>query len=661
MDFSKTHLIILLSAILFVMFVSMVAITIGFTVDMETFKSETSSAQQEQQVAQTNINSSFEIRLQQIQQEFRDAQLQQERQQNLINSSFDGRLLQLRLEISLAQQQQLEQQISINSSFGARLSKLNEVVSQVQEEQKSINSSFDSRLLELQQNFASSQQEQLQQQAALNSSIDIRLQGIMQNLNSTQQQQIAINSSLETQLQEITEEFNRALEEQLDQQNAINSSFVVSLQNLMLELDSARQEQLNLQASINESFQLNLQDIRQNIDLAQNERSLLNSSFDLKVQQLELDIELASENREELQKTINSTLERLQDLELNLATLNTSITSANKNQAAINEDIFNNILLLNSSINEFLEQLVEELSITDGNIQQLNETLLQQINETQTKIEEIMRRLGTLQSFPALSCADLLPSLPSDYYWIRSFDGSAVRVFCDMNFTCGNITGWVKVAQIDYNNTDPCPKGFVKRNESNLDTCVPARSTRHSCVTLDTFSTFGLPYTQVCGRVTAYQVGTTKAFARSISTRHPLIINLPKLDGISLTHGKCPRSHIWSFPVGAAQNSTGKFGCPCNNGFNKTRYLPNFLHSNYFCDSAPLFSDEEDRSFHDDPLFDGVGCNEATTNCCSFNSPPWFYRQLPKSTIDTIEVRICRGKIRRMEGIPIQVIDLYIQ
>ena len=44
-----------------------------------------------------------------------------------------------------------------------------------------------------------------------------------------------------------------------------------------------------------------------------------------------------------------------------------------------------------------------------------------------------------------------------------------------------------------------------------------------------------------------------------------------------------------------------------------------------------------------------------TNKCCSFNSPPWFYRQLQQPTTDDIEMRVCRDQERNYEDIQIQV------
>ena len=61
----------------------------------------------------------------------------------------------------------------------------------------------------------------------------------------------------------------------------------------------------------------------------------------------------------------------------------------------------------------------------------------------------------------AASCSDIAAQSqvlrPSGYYWIRSSNGTAVQVYCDMDRVCGcNSTGgWTRVAY--FNMTDPIP------------------------------------------------------------------------------------------------------------------------------------------------------------------------------------------------------------
>ena len=56
------------------------------------------------------------------------------------------------------------------------------------------------------------------------------------------------------------------------------------------------------------------------------------------------------------------------------------------------------------------------------------------------------------------------------------------------------------------------------------------------------FSTHSIKYNQVCGKIVAYQDKTPDAFRGQ-----QLSIESNYVDGISLTHGRSPRKHIWTF------------------------------------------------------------------------------------------------------------------
>ena len=102
------------------------------------------------------------------------------------------------------------------------------------------------------------------------------------------------------------------------------------------------------------------------------------------------------------------------------------------------------------------------------------------------------------------SCSSLPPSCPSDYYWVRASNGSVVRVYCDMTLSCGGVTGgWMRVAELNTTNSrQQCPDGLMEIADGRC-----AGLTEDGCS-----SVFYSTYTNVCGRITAYQVGTTNAF-----------------------------------------------------------------------------------------------------------------------------------------------------
>ena len=271
---------------------------------------------------------------------------------------------------------------------------------------------------------------------------------------------------------------------------------------------------------------------------------------------------------------------------------------------------------------------------------------------------------GICRQNPAHSCLQIASdnsSALSGLYWVENSDGSAVQVFCDMNRHCCNSTGgWVRVANL--NMTDPdqdCPEDFTfipqprscgKRNRGCVSTIFETRS---------------IQYSKVCGRILAYQEGEPDAFkpyATAFNRSRFLTLEDQYLDGVSVTYGRSPRQHVWSFV--AAQDeaaSTPNYRvCPCTqaNKIYNSR-LPPFIGNEYFCETGSRNA-VEDRFYVDDPLWDGQGCGENST-CCSWNTPPWFCKDLASATSDDIEVRLCSDSGSHDEHTPIELIELYIQ
>ena len=252
-------------------------------------------------------------------------------------------------------------------------------------------------------------------------------------------------------------------------------------------------------------------------------------------------------------------------------------------------------------------------------------------------------------------------------YWLLNSSGSAVEVFCDMERACGcdelgGGGGWIRVADIDMSRPEAteetCPEGLswtiLYDYPDKKLLCDGSRD--DSCLST-TFSTNGVPYSRVCGKVIGYQSRAPDAFEQYIN--NGITIDGKFVDGVVLTHGS-PRKHIWTFAGGSSQNGTDRTSCPCNvESFDYP--LPPFIGNDYFCDSGRKYStDEEHNNFLDDPLWDGAGC--LSGSCCSFNSPPFFCKTLPAQTTDNIELRYCGTPPPRFVGdTPLEVIELYIQ
>ena len=314
---------------------------------------------------------------------------------------------------------------------------------------------------------------------------------------------------------------------------------------------------------------------------------------------------------------------------------------------------------LNMSINKLYQNTLNSvLKITD----------LDNLSVLEYRAEQLLNlypHLNNTMELSASSCAALLPNTPSGYYWVSASNGSAVRVYCDMTRSCGGVTGgWVRVGYLDMTNSShQCPNGSTEHNNSNIRTC---RRTDPSAGCWSVPMDVPYPYSRVCGRVRGYQVGTTNAFGYR---QEPSGIDDAYMDGVSLTHNN-PRQHIWTFAAGLNERTDILSSCSCflrgvRKDLSSLGYRvaspPQFVGQDYFCETAGG-SSVYSRSFYgDDPLWDGNNC-ASDNNCCYFNNPPWFHKQLPPTTeSDNIEMRVCRDEGGTNEDVAIDIVEIYVR
>ena len=210
---------------------------------------------------------------------------------------------------------------------------------------------------------------------------------------------------------------------------------------------------------------------------------------------------------------------------------------------------------------------------------------------------------------------------------------------------------WYQITGLDM--TDPqqqCPTPWQEYNKNSIRACGRPTNDASSCASVSYI--VDRQYSKVCGRVIAYQLGSPHGIfpTRGIDDY---------VDGVSITHGKNPRQHVWTYIAGATENSTPsrKRNCPCSDMEGRTP--PAFVGNNYYCESANPSGNLDNPGFlySDDKLWDGEKCEG---NCCN-NTVPWFIAEFPKATSDDIEVRICSDNSPEIEDFPIEVMDLYVQ
>ena len=272
---------------------------------------------------------------------------------------------------------------------------------------------------------------------------------------------------------------------------------------------------------------------------------------------------------------------------------------------------------------------------------------------------------------PAASCqkiAENRSTASSGNYWLKSGNGSAVQMFCSMARRCCNSTGgWARVAYL--NMTDPthqCPpawKGITqpkrtcgRMNESLTDGggCSTAR-----------FTTNGITYSRVCGRITAYQFAHPEAFGPYTNSRERSgTIYDPYVDGVVVTYSD-PKRHIWTFAAAHSQTKTGVKVCPCTNANNPARdsiSIPPWVRQDYFCETGVNDNNNSEVGtfYPNDPLWDGRNCT-LTSTCCEFNNPPWFCKQLDTDSVSDVDVSVCGNSHINSEDTPIELIEIYVK
>ena len=254
------------------------------------------------------------------------------------------------------------------------------------------------------------------------------------------------------------------------------------------------------------------------------------------------------------------------------------------------------------------------------------------------------------------------PSLQERERVIAEISADARVILSGSISSCNGSPGWRRVGFV--NMTDPsqdCPPGLNLTSHS-IRSCGSSHHTRHDCSST-TFSVSGQVYSQVCGRIKAYQSRGTSSFNQYIVAGRS--IEQSYVDGVSLTHGAAgDRKHIWTFVAGLAEEESfniSSFLCPCDSADTTLPHSPPFVGNNYFCETANNNNTYPLHIFYgSDPLWDGEGCG-STSTCCQFNNPPWFTKTLPIPTTDDIELRLCHGFEVSTTDVPIELIELYIK
>ena len=403
---------------------------------------------------------------------------------------------------------------------------------------------------------------------------------------------------------------------QLISETATSTEIIILRDELMEYKNQTTSDLTDLQSSINANLscdKTDLANLQSSVDSVNDTLNQINNTNTDQLMQLCVKMDTLQEELHSIDKRINNNITQV-NTTLSSELVNTNLGSMNKLFSDnLFSDDFNDVKTELNGINDTTNEIVDEIEDHD--------------KQTGTKLMDI----------ESLIC--------------DSHD-----VDC-----CGGTGGWKRVVYLDM--TDPntnCPSGWNMTNYT-IRTCGRASDGSNTCDSVF-FPVSGGEYSQVCGKLKAYQWGWTAGFL-GYNNRGQTAIDHAYLSGVAVMHGS-PRQHIWSFVAGALEHYTSNYVelCPCDT-YNIA--IPSFVGDDYFCESGYIwpgfFNSSELYSFHsDDPLWDGDGCHSNST-CCTFNNPPYFTKYLDNPTTDDIELRLCCYYASYWENIAVELVEIYVK
>ena len=277
-------------------------------------------------------------------------------------------------------------------------------------------------------------------------------------------------------------------------------------------------------------------------------------------------------------------------------------------------------------------------------------------NSMVEKLLNLQNASSIFNSIRPVSCKDIkavLPNSPTGYYHVNSRN-----IYCNMDTLCNVTGGWTRIGYLDMTQRAySCPSSLTLYEEDGYRVCRRSSNTP-SCNSI-ILQNNGISYSQICGKVTAYQYRAPDAVANVGSRINDL--NSYYLDGISITRGS-PRQHVWSLMVGLFENSVPRrsdmSNCPCATG----SPVQSFIGNNYFCESGNPNNTIPNKIFSNDVLWDGENCGSNERYCCSAPGQPWFHRDYgTNTTTDYIELRMCSDDGWRDEDAMLSKYEIYIK
>ena len=284
-------------------------------------------------------------------------------------------------------------------------------------------------------------------------------------------------------------------------------------------------------------------------------------------------------------------------------------------------------------------------------------------NSMLQKILNSQNASSIFNSIRPVSCKDIkavLPNSPTGYYNVNSRN-----IYCNMDTLCNGTGGWTRIGYLDMTQSAySCPSSLTLYEEDGYRVCRRSNNTP-SCNSV-ILQNNGISYSQICGKVAAYQYRAPDAVANVSNNRRIYDINSYYLDGISITRGS-PRQHVWSLMAGLFENTADRFRwsidwaiCPCATG--SIQSVQSFIGNNYFCESGNPTLRTESKIYSHDVLWDGENCGPNERSCCSAPGQPWFHRDYgTNTTTDYIELRMCGDDGWMDEDAMLSKYEIYIK
>ena len=261
---------------------------------------------------------------------------------------------------------------------------------------------------------------------------------------------------------------------------------------------------------------------------------------------------------------------------------------------------------------------------------------------------------GTTEDNPAKTCREILLKNPDCYgqtgfYWLNCGGEQQLETpvlnYCEMSRLGG---GWMRIGRRNFTRGNPCPGDWVSYVGANgMEYCTSADGDPQALWVIVP----ECPYSEVNGFILGDQKGNCEAFTNQGSS-----IDENYVDGVSFTYG-IKKQHLFTYAVGREEKARLE-SCECH-GSTYTDY-PAFVGWDFLCDSGMKPYTAQASAIGQRGLWTGEGCDEKSS-CCHTAGAPWFYRSLPETVQDRIQIRIMTDDAHADEMVLISEIILFVR